>query len=92
MKFKRASIVVIAIVLILIVFASVTLSSTREKIEQARADKEALQQQADALTQENAELEYQLEHSEDPALIEDIAREKLGLVKPGEKVFVDINN
>lgn len=92
MRFKRAGIIIIAIVLILVVFAGVRLSTIREQIAQASADKDALQQQADALTQENAELQYELDHRDDPALIEDIAREKLGLVKPGEKVFVDIND
>lgn len=92
MKFKRANIIVIAIVLILSVFACVRLSTLREQSDRANADKEALQQQADALTQEIAEKQYQLDHRDDPALIEDIAREKLGLVKPGEKVFVDIND
>ena len=40
--------------------------------------------------QENARLEYEIEHSEDPETMEQIAREKLGLVKPGEKIFYDI--
>lgn len=92
MRFKRAGIIIIAIVLVLVVFAGVRLSTIREQIAQASADKDALQDRLDALTQENAELQYELDHSEDPALIEDIAREKLGLVKPGEKVFVDIND
>ena len=33
-----------------------------------------------------------LEHSDDPDALEDLARDKLGLVKPGEKVFYDIGD
>ena len=39
-------------------------------------------------TQANAELQYQIDHSEDDDMIESVAREKLGLVKPGEKISV----
>jgi cell division protein FtsB len=37
-------------------------------------------------------LSYDIAHSGDDATIEDIARDKLGLVKPGEKIFYDIGN
>ena len=37
----------------------------------------------------NAELQYGIDHSTDDHTIEDIAREKLGLVKPGEVIFYD---
>jgi len=45
----------------------------------------------DAL-RENAELEYDVAHAGDPETIESIARTKLGLVKPGEKIFYDVGN
>ena len=51
-----------------------------------------LQQQVTDMTQSNAELEYKIEHSEDADTIEEIARDKLGLVKPGEKIFYDMSN
>ena len=40
----------------------------------------------------NAELQYQIDHSEDDDMIESVAREKLGLVKPGEKIFYDTSD
>ena len=46
----------------------------------------------DAMLQENAELEYDIQHAEDPATIAEIARIKLGLVMPGEKIFYDVGN
>ena len=37
-------------------------------------------------------LQYQIDHSEDDDMIESVAREKLGLVKPGEKIFYDTSD
>ena len=91
MKFKRSGIITIAIILALVVFAVIRLNTIRSQIEDAEAKNKELQEQYDILTQENAELEYETEHSTDPETIEDVAREKLGLVRPGEKIFVDIN-
>ena len=51
-----------------------------------------LQQQVSEMTQSNAELQYQIDHSEDDDMIESVAREKLGLVKPGEKIFYDTSD
>jgi len=51
-----------------------------------------LEQQAQELTEENAALEYQIAHSEDDETKEEIARDKLGLVKAGEKIFYDTSN
>ena len=33
-----------------------------------------------------------VDHSEDDDMIESVAREKLGLVKPGEKIFYDTSD
>ena len=43
-------------------------------------------------SEENAALEYQIAHSEDDETKEEIARDKLGLVKAGEKIFYDTSN
>lgn len=41
------------------------------------------------LKEQNTMLTNQLNRSKDEKFIEDIAREKLGLIKPGEILFVD---
>ena len=51
-----------------------------------------LQAKVDEARQENAELEYDIDHAGDPETIAAIAREKLGLVMPGEKIFYDVSN
>ena len=48
--------------------------------------------QVDALLRENAELEYDIAHAGDPTVIAEIARTKLGLVMPGEKILYDVSN
>jgi len=42
--------------------------------------------------QENEELQYAIKHSTDPEIIEDVARNDIGLVKPGEKLFYDVSD
>ncbi|MBO5364889.1 MAG: septum formation initiator family protein, partial [Clostridia bacterium] len=41
--------------------------------------------------QQTEKLEKELENLNDPEYLEKIAREKLGLVRPNERVFVDAN-
>ena len=51
----------------------------------------ALEEKISAATQQTEQLKEQLSSMEDPEYIERIAREKLGLVRPNERVFVDAN-
>ena len=92
MKLKRSSIFMKIVILALIVYAGITLVTAKNRIAAAQADQAALQAQVDAVLRENAELEYDVAHAGDPATIESIARTKLGLVKPGEKIFYDVGN
>jgi len=92
MKLKRASIFTIVVILALIVYAGVGLMNKRAQVSQALQARQELQEQVDQLSQENAELQYEIDHSADDETLEDIARDKLGLVKPGEKIFYDVSN
>ena len=91
MKLKRSSIIMKIVILALIVYATISLVTTRSRIAEAEADRVLLQAKVDAALQENAELQFDLEHAEDPETIAEIARTKLGLVKPGEKIFYDVS-
>ena len=55
-----------------------------------RARLQALQRQADALQQQNLELERRITDLNDPGTLERLARECLGMVKPGEIAFLPI--
>lgn len=92
MKLKRAGIITKIIILALIVYAGISLVTLRTQVAETRAQKADLQAQVAEMTQANAALQYEIEHSGDASTIEDIARNKLGLVKPGEKIFYDISN
>ena len=92
MKFKKAGIITKIVIAALLVYAVVSLVTVRSKTAALNAQTQQLQQQVTDMTQFNAELEYKIEHSEDADTIEEIARDKLGLVKPGEKIFYDMSN
>ena len=94
MKQKRSGIVIVMalLMLALIVCAATALSRMNARIEKAELAKEALADQALALAVSNAALEYEIEHCQDPETIEKVAREKLGLVLPGEIVFYDMSD
>ncbi len=92
MKMKKASMFTKIVILALTLYAVVNLVSVRGRVSEAEALSEELQQQVTEMTQRNAELEYQIAHGGDEEKIEEIARNKLGLVLPGEKVFYDISD
>lgn len=92
MKLKRASIFTKVVILALAVYAVTTLVGTRSQTAIAERDRAELQAKVDVMLRENAELRYDIEHAGDPEIIEDIARSKLGLVTPGEKIYYDVSN
>ncbi len=91
-KTAKAGIITKIVILILIVYATVSLINLRVRIDAAEKEKTGLTQAVEDKTASNAELVYDIEHSGDPKTIENIAREKLGLLLPGEKVFYDVSN
>jgi len=91
MKFKRTSLITKIVILAVIVYAGITLVTLKVQVAKARENRGQLQSQVDTVLQNNTELQYEIDHSTDPGTIEDIARDKLGLVKPGEKIFYDIS-
>lgn len=92
MKFRRAGLVTKIVILAIILYAGITLVSLKVQVSDARENRDELQETVDGVLQTNTELQYAIDHSTDPETIEDIARSKLGLVKPGEKIFYDVNN
>ena len=89
MKFKKASIFTKLVIAALMVYAVISLFMVHRQTRQLQDRAATLQQQVSEMTQSNAELQYQIDHSEDDDMI---AREKLGLVKPGEKIFYDTSD
>lgn len=92
MKLKRAGPFIKIVILAMIVYAAISIVTTKGKIEQARQALDAVQEKVDVVRQENAELGYSIDHAGDDETIESIARVKLGLVMPGERIFYDVGN
>lgn len=92
MKFKKASIFTKLVIAALMVYAVISLFMVHRQTRQLQDRAATLQQQVSEMTQSNAELQYQIDHSVDDDMIESVAREKLGLVKPGEKIFYDTSD
>jgi len=89
MKLRKANLPVLIVIAALIVYACVSLIQMKGKLAEAVSVEKQLQQERTELEKENAALEYAVENADDPGVIEDVARDKLGLVKPGDRIFVD---
>ena len=75
------------LLLVLLLGVGVQLYRMQEKLKTARDEEAALAAQIAQVEQENAQLQEDLDRAGDPELIEEIAREELGMVVPDEKVF-----
>lgn len=92
MKTKKAGLLTKLVVLALLIYLSITLLDLRGQIRDAEAERDARQQEVDQQMQSNLALSSMLEKSDDPEALEDLARDRLGLVEPGEKVFYDVGD
>ena len=89
MRFRRTSWMTALVIAGLIAYACIALMNMRTKVAGANETQAQLQQQVEKIQEENAALQYAIEHQDDLSTIEDIARNKLGLVMPEEKIFYD---
>lgn len=87
MKTQKASILTKLVVLVLLASVATSLLNLRSQIQRAQADLEQTQAQVIAQRQTNADLADAIENNGDPERQADIARNKLGLVEPGEYIF-----
>ncbi len=92
MKLKRSGILTKLLVLGLLIGILVAYARTQTKIGEAEKAKAACQAEVRTISVSNAALEYEIEHCQDPETIEKVAREKLGLVLPGEIIFYDMGD
>ena len=79
-------------ILLLIFLCGMQLSGMHEKIVGAQVQRDALVEQLAMRRQENASLEASLEKANDPEYLQQLARDQLGMVSPGEKDFYDVSN
>ena len=87
MKVKKAGFATKLIILILLLAVSLSLLSVRSQLQTAQDELNALENQVLTQTEINAGLIEDIANSGDDQKIAAIAREKLNLVEPGERVF-----
>ena len=74
--------------MVLIAGIGVQLINLKGELEAAREEEAYYAQRLQQLQEENARLAEDIANSDDPELIEEIAREELGMVTAGEKIFI----
>jgi cell division protein FtsB len=89
MRLKKAGIITKFVVVTIIIYATVSVLRSMSTVNTASGELEALKRKIAAKELSNAELRYDIEHSQDDEVIADIARESLGLRYPGEMIFYD---
>lgn len=75
---------------VFIVFMAVQIAQSWYKINKKTAQIEILDQKIAAQTLKNNEMERLIAEGSNDEYIERVAREKLGLVMPGESVYINI--
>ena len=88
----RAGMLTKFVILALLAGIGWQLLQLKGQVEQAQVQRTALEQQVDALQQENDALAADIAEGATQEKMEDLAREKLGVVSPNERVFYDVSN
>lgn len=89
MRVKKAGLLTKFVVLILLAVIATSLLELNSRLQDAQTQKTELESQVTNQVQTNADLADAIENSDDPERIADVARERLGLVAPGEIIFVE---
>ena len=91
MQFKRAGMITKVVIMVLMVYMTISLLSLRTQIQSAQKERDPLAVQVADQRLENQQLNEAIENSDDPEMLEAVARAK-GYVKPGEVLYVDVTN
>lgn len=91
MQFKRAGLITKVVIMVLMIYMTVSLLNLRVQIQSAQSQRDLLAAQVAAQRLDNQQLTEAIENSDDPGMLESVAREK-GYVKPGETLYVDVAN
>ena len=88
MKFVKSSLLVKLVILILVVYATVTLVRLRSQINEKDAEVKGLTSSIASTQQENDRLQSSIDALDTP----EVARDQLGMVSEGEIVFEDVGD
>ncbi|MFW6270181.1 MAG: FtsB family cell division protein [Bacillota bacterium] len=87
---KNLLVVFFVLMIIIILFAGWKFYINFCELEQLNREMKQLENNLKEAKQKNEELETKLKRVDDEEYIEQIAREKLGLVKPGETLLIPV--
>ncbi len=85
--FKKAMILLLIIVIIIFSFR---LFMNMRKVNEMEQRLDRLSQEYEEKIEQNQELKEEIERVKSPAYVEKVAREELGLVKPGEILLIPV--
>ena len=91
MRKKQVEAAMGAAIALTLVYTVGNIIATAHDLSQALHYRQALSQQIAYLQNDTARLNQELRQAEDPSVMEQMARKKLGLVRQGEKIFCDIH-
>ena len=91
-KTKRAGVLTKVVILAILIVVSIALLNLRSRLSGAEQTRSELQAQVDAQTQTNAALQEEIDNSDDPDTVLEVAKERLGLVNKDEVIFNDTTN
>lgn len=91
MRFKQAGFLTKIVVLALLIYMVTSLMDLRGQIQNTQSQRDLLAQQVADQRLKNQELADAIENSDDPEMLERVAREK-GYVKQNEILFYDVAN
>lgn len=87
MRVKRTSIRTKIVIAVLMIYAIVSLMAINDRRAEAETELEELRRQEAAIAAENDGMQYALDNRDDPEVIRQIARDRLGMVDPGEETY-----
>ena len=91
MRFKRAGFLTKIVVLALLVYMATSLLDLRSQIQMLEEQRNELAGQVTDQHVKNQKLADAIANSDDPAMLEQVARDK-GFVKQNEELYIDIAN
>lgn len=89
---KRGGLLPKLLVLLLLLLVGAHLLKLQGRIDAAQVEKQALSAQVETRRRENDSLQAALGKADDEEYLQELAREQLDMVSPGEKVFYDVSN
>lgn len=90
-RLKRAGFLTKIVILVLLIYMATSLLDLRGQIVTAQEQRDAYEEQTEELRLRNQQLSDAIENSDDPDMLEQVAREK-GYVKQGEILYIDVSH